>query len=130
MTIWDTVLLCCYCLVIASRVLSFLPTAMQTAYLTLGQVKELDLGHKEKPDYFSFKGTVTFARKESCLYKACPGADCNKKVTEDTMGQYFCEKCNQSFTEFKYRMILMVRVLPSPLFLFSCATLSLLNTCT
>lgn len=99
--------------IIFSMVLSLLPTAMQTAYLTLGQVKELDLGHKEKPDYFSFKGTIIFARKESCLYKACPNADCNKKVTEDTMGQYFCEKCNQSFNDFKYRMILMVRLQPS-----------------
>ena len=83
--------------------------AMQTSFLTLGQVKELNLGQKEKPDYFSVTASVIFARKENCLYKACPTEECNKKVTEDNMGGYFCEKCNRSFDKFKYRMILMVR---------------------
>lgn len=81
------------------------------ASLSLAQVKELDLGRKEKPDYFSCKATVTFSRKENCLYKACPSPDCNKKVTEGGAGgQYHCEKCNQSFPDFKYRMILSINV--------------------
>jgi hypothetical protein len=72
-------------------------------------VKELDLGHNEKPDYFNCKGMIVFARKESCLYKACPKPECNKKVTESSGGgEYFCEKCNQNFSEFKYRAILSV----------------------
>lgn len=83
--------------------------AIDTPFLILSQVKELDLGHNEKPDYFNSKGTVAFARKESCLYKACPSPDCNKKVTESSGGgEYFCEKCNQNFAEFKYRIILAV----------------------
>ena len=40
-----------------------------TASLSLAQVKELDLGRKEKPDFFGCKATITFARKENCLYK-------------------------------------------------------------
>lgn len=79
-----------------------------TSFLTLSQVKELNLGQKEKPDYFSVSASVIFSRKENCLYKACPTAECNKKVTEDNTGGYFCEKCNQSFSSFKYRMILMI----------------------
>ncbi len=89
---------------------SYTHTAMQTAFLTLSQVKELNLGQREKPDYFSVKASIVFVKKDNCLYKACPSAECNKKVTEDNMGGYFCEKCNQSFPEFKYRMILSVSV--------------------
>ena len=43
-----------------------------TAFLTLGQVKELDLGRKEKPDYFSCKAGITFIKKDNCLYKVSP----------------------------------------------------------
>ena len=39
------------------------------AYLTIEQVKELDLGHGEKPDYFNCKSTITFSKKDNCLYK-------------------------------------------------------------
>ena len=83
---------------------------MQTSFLTLSQVKELNLGQKEKPDYFSVTASVIFAKKDNCLYKACPTEECNKKVTEDNTGGYYCEKCNKSFDKFKYRMILMVRI--------------------
>lgn len=80
-------------------------------YLSFGQVKELDLGRKDKPDYFTVKGSVTFARNQNVLYKACPNQECNKKVTDGAAGgQYFCEKCNQSFPNFKYRMILTINV--------------------
>jgi len=82
-----------------------------TAYLSIGQVKELDLGRKEKPDFFNCKASITFVKKDNCLYKACPSPECNKKVTEGGGGeQYFCEKCNQSFPNFKYRMILSVNI--------------------
>lgn len=81
---------------------------MNTPFLILGQLKELDLGMSDKPDYFNVKATVAFARKESCLYTACPNQDCNKKVTEVGTSEYHCEKCNQTFPNFKYRMILTV----------------------
>lgn len=40
-----------------------------TAYLSIGQVKELDLGRKEKPDFFNCKASITFVKKDNCLYK-------------------------------------------------------------
>jgi replication factor A1 len=76
-------------------------------FLTVDQVRELDLGHGEKPDYFNCKATITFCKKDNCLYKACSNADCNKKVTEHE-GQYTCEKCNQTSPNFKYRIILLI----------------------
>jgi len=48
-------------------------------------------------------------RRSDLSLQACPSPECNKKVTEGGGGeQYFCEKCNQSFPNFKYRMILSV----------------------
>lgn len=92
--------LCCLFLLLAP--------GMLTPFLTFSQVKELDLGHREKPDYFNVKATITYANSEKCLYMACANTDCNKKVTEGSTGDYFCEKCNQSSPDFKYRMILSV----------------------
>ncbi|XP_035864904.1 replication protein A 70 kDa DNA-binding subunit-like isoform X4 [Sander lucioperca] len=73
---------------------------------TLSDVKNEQLGQAEKTDYFSCMATVLYTRKENCLYQACPSADCNKKVIDQQNGLYRCEKCNQEFPNFKYRLIL------------------------
>ena len=106
------------------------------SFLTIEQVRELDLGHGEKADYFSCKSTITFCKKDNCLYKvrkclcvvcvsystrfpkACPSAECYKKVTEHD-GQYTCEKCNQAFPNFKYQVILPVSLIPKPSFAYT-----------
>uniref|UniRef100_A0A8C9Y881 Replication protein A subunit n=1 Tax=Sander lucioperca TaxID=283035 RepID=A0A8C9Y881_SANLU len=75
---------------------------------TLSDVKNEQLGQAEKTDYFSCMATVLYTRKENCLYQACPSADCNKKVIDQQNGLYRCEKCNQEFPNFKYRLILSV----------------------
>ena len=56
-------------------------------------------------------GTITYIRKENCLYQSCPSADCKKKVTEGMGGHgFFCEKCNQHFQDFRWRLMLSVSV--------------------
>ncbi len=35
-----------------------------------------------KADYFGCKGVVAFIKKDNLMYKACPSAECNKKVVE------------------------------------------------
>ncbi|XP_068750637.1 replication protein A 70 kDa DNA-binding subunit-like [Montipora capricornis] len=75
-------------------------------YKTLLQVKSEQLGMGDKPDYFTAKATAVFFKKDNCLYKACPSADCNKKVIEEGDGTYRCEKCNKTHPDFKYRLIL------------------------
>lgn len=85
--------------------------SMLTPTIVASQIKSLDLGRRDKPDYFDLAGTITYIRKENCMYKACPSADCNKKVTEGMGGHgYFCEKCNQHFPDFKWRLMLTVCV--------------------
>uniref|UniRef100_A0A8C6PHW3 Replication protein A subunit n=1 Tax=Nothobranchius furzeri TaxID=105023 RepID=A0A8C6PHW3_NOTFU len=73
---------------------------------TFSEMKKDNLGHGEKADYFSCVATVVFIRKESCLYQACPSADCYKKVIDQNNGMYHCGKCNKEFPNFKYRLLL------------------------
>ncbi|XP_043996851.1 replication protein A 70 kDa DNA-binding subunit-like [Gambusia affinis] len=73
---------------------------------TLRDVKNENMGHGEKADYFSCVATIVFMRKENCLYQACPSSDCNKKVIDQQNGFYRCEKCNREFPNFKYRLLL------------------------
>uniref|UniRef100_A0A7N6AIX0 Replication protein A subunit n=1 Tax=Anabas testudineus TaxID=64144 RepID=A0A7N6AIX0_ANATE len=76
------------------------------SWKTLSDVKSEHMGQGEKADYFSCVATVLYARKENCLYQACPSADCNKKVIDQHNGLYRCEKCNREFPNFKYRLLL------------------------
>lgn len=79
--------------------------------VTLASIKDDGLGMKEKPDYISIKGTVTYIRHENePWYTACPNLTCNRKVNfalisditniqvvEGFNQQWTCEKCNQEF---------------------------------
>ncbi|KAM6910908.1 replication protein A 70 kDa DNA-binding subunit-like isoform 2-T2 [Lycodopsis pacificus] len=78
----------------------------RTNWKTLSEVKNEQLGHGEKADYFSCLATLLYIRKENCLYQACPSADCNKKVVDQQNGLYRCEKCNREFPNFNYRLLL------------------------
>lgn len=40
--------------------------------------------------------------------QACPGDSCNKKVVDQGDGTFRCEKCQQSYPNFQYRLILRV----------------------
>ncbi|XP_064612626.1 replication protein A 70 kDa DNA-binding subunit-like [Liolophura sinensis] len=77
-----------------------------TNWKYFSQVKTENLGHGDKADYFTAKGTVLFLRKENCMYQACPSENCNKKVVDQGNGLYRCEKCQKEFPNHKWRMIL------------------------
>ena len=52
------------------------------ARVTIAQVKDENLGSGEKAAYFVIKGSITYIKKENCLYKACSSPECNKKLIE------------------------------------------------
>lgn len=78
----------------------------KTNWKTLSDIKNEQMGHGEKADYFTCVATIVFMRKENCMYKSCPSTDCKKKVTEVGDGLYRCEKCNRDFPEFRHRLLL------------------------
>uniref|UniRef100_A0A3B3BFE1 Replication protein A subunit n=1 Tax=Oryzias melastigma TaxID=30732 RepID=A0A3B3BFE1_ORYME len=81
-----------------------------TNWKTLSDVKNEQLGHGNKADYFTCIATVVYLRKEYCLYKGCPSQDCNKKVIDQHNGTYRCEKCDKEFPNFQHRLILSANI--------------------
>lgn len=81
-------------------------------FKTFGEAKLENLGgnQNDQPDYYSTKASVALIRKENCLYPACPGQNCNKKVIDMNNGMYRCEKCNQEYDTFKHRLMLSVNL--------------------
>lgn len=80
-----------------------------TEWLTFHETKARNLGSGDKPEYFQLKGVVHIIKTSNAAYKACPQAECNKKVVDMENGQFRCEKCNTEYPNFKYRLMLNVR---------------------
>ncbi|KAK7071136.1 60S acidic ribosomal protein P1 [Halocaridina rubra] len=83
-----------------------------TVFKTLGEAKLENLGGRaaDQADYYSVSATVSFIRKDNCMYPACPGEGCNKKVLDLNNGLYRCEKCNREYDTFNWRLMLSVNL--------------------
>lgn len=82
---------------------------------TITQAELMDLGTREKPDYFSIKGTINYFKTDNFAYPACNNevnvspkgpTSCNRKVIQESDGSWRCERCNLTFAEPYYRYIL------------------------
>uniref|UniRef100_A0A1I8QBZ9 Replication protein A subunit n=1 Tax=Stomoxys calcitrans TaxID=35570 RepID=A0A1I8QBZ9_STOCA len=69
-----------------------------------------NLGTGDKPDYFQTKAVVHLVKSNNAYYKACPQAECNKKVIDENNGHYRCERCNAVFPNFKYRLLVNMSI--------------------
>ncbi|EGD81004.1 hypothetical protein PTSG_10947 [Salpingoeca rosetta] len=77
-----------------------------TTRILLSQIKDDQIGMIDgKPEYFMAVATVTYIKKDNCMYRACPSDSCNKKVIENGPEEYRCEKCNKSYPNFKWRLM-------------------------
>jgi replication factor A1 len=86
--------------------------------MSFKEVHEKGLGQSEKGDYFQTMATILLVRSENAIYKACPTAECNKKVIDLENGMYRCEKCNREYPNFKYRLLVSVRPLLGAILFF------------
>lgn len=86
-------------------------SSFTTEWLTFHDAKVRNLGNGDKPDYFQVKSVVHIVRSNNAIYKACPQAECNKKVIDMENGQYRCEKCCNEYPNFKYRLMVNVSIL-------------------
>jgi len=84
--------------------------SMRDNWKTLDALKDERMGMGDKADYFTTSGTVLYAKKDSAMYMACPGENCNKKVIDQNDGTYRCEKCAKNYENFKWRMILNINL--------------------
>jgi len=85
--------------------------------LDIADIKGKHLGHGEKPDWLTFKGTISFIKKDKeggAWYPACPNANdpCKNmfKVSQNTDGSWFCDKCQGTFPEPVRRFIFSATV--------------------
>lgn len=84
-------------------------STMDDDYKTLAQIKDENLGHGEKPSYFTTKATVTVIKHDAAFtYTACPTPNCNKKVNEVGAGRFYCEKCQKEYPKCEYRYVLSI----------------------
>jgi len=81
---------------------------------TVSSIKEEQLGYNEKPDWLSFKATITFIKKdkagdEGAWYTACfnSGDPCKNmfKATQTSDGFFHCDKCQQTHEKCVRRFI-------------------------
>lgn len=70
----------------------------------IASIKGKHMGHGEKPDWLTFKGTISFIKKDKeggAWYPACAntGDPCKNlyKVTQTTDGSWFCDKCQGTY---------------------------------
>lgn len=61
-------------------------------------------------EYATIQGCVMHVRENTVYYEACPGENCNKKVSAEDNGVYRCERCNYTFDKCNYRYMVQVRV--------------------
>ncbi|XP_056629805.1 replication protein A 70 kDa DNA-binding subunit [Diorhabda sublineata] len=81
-----------------------------TNWMTFKEVKDQKLGSSDKGDYYQAKATILLVKAENIIYKACPTAECNKKIIDLENSMYRCEKCNREFPNFKYRLLASMNV--------------------
>jgi len=80
----------------------------------VNSIKSEQLGYNEKPDYLSFKATITFLKKdkqgdEGAWYTACFNSSdpCKNmyKATQTSDGNWHCDKCQKTYPDCVRRFI-------------------------
>ncbi|XP_043191580.1 replication protein A 70 kDa DNA-binding subunit-like [Amphibalanus amphitrite] len=79
-------------------------------FKTFAQAKHENIGGTGEPGYYSVCATILQLRSENCLYQSCPNGDCKKKVIDQQNGTFRCEKCNEQFSEFRWRALMQMNV--------------------
>ncbi|XP_062181655.1 replication protein A 70 kDa DNA-binding subunit C-like [Phragmites australis] len=82
--------------------------------VTVTQIKDENLGRKEKPDWITIKGAISHLNTDNFCYPACTaevnGRQCNKKVTNNGDGTWHCERCDQGIPNCEYRYLLLCQI--------------------
>ncbi|XVF52126.1 hypothetical protein PTKIN_Ptkin04bG0239700 [Pterospermum kingtungense] len=81
---------------------------------TISQIKDERLGTSEKPDWITVVATLAYIKLDSFCYTACPiingDRQCNKKVTNNGDGKWWCDKCEKLVDECDYRYIIQFQI--------------------
>ncbi|TVU18300.1 hypothetical protein EJB05_34390 [Eragrostis curvula] len=88
-------------------------TGMNGVRKTVAQIKDEELGRHGKPEWITVKGAISHLKADNFFYPACTleanGRQCNKKVTNNGDGSWYCDKCDKP-TACEYRYLLMCQI--------------------
>jgi replication factor A1 len=76
------------------------------SWKTLSFLEGAGVGTQGRGDYLTCKATVRSVKKENCLYRACKGDGCFRKVVDLGNGQFRCEKCGVESDKYHWRLLL------------------------
>ncbi|KXN82854.1 Replication factor A protein 1 [Leucoagaricus sp. SymC.cos] len=76
---------------------------------SLNEIKDLELGMNDKPDFFSTRATIVHIRGENLFYPACTSQNCSKKMTDEG-DSWVCDKCGNRAEQPEYRYIVSMAV--------------------
>jgi replication factor A1 len=80
--------------------------AAAAEFKTFDEVQRNNLGTQSQA-MFECEAIITMLNREGTwMYNACPKEDCKKKVTQDHVGGWRCEKCNETYPECNPRYVL------------------------
>ncbi|CAF1562798.1 unnamed protein product [Rotaria magnacalcarata] len=82
----------------------------QAPFKTLAQITAEGIGLNDKPDYINVKCIITLIKKDSVVYMMCPQEKCGKKVIDENNGSFRCEKCNKTYSSYKWSYMLAAEI--------------------
>ncbi|RLN30360.1 replication protein A 70 kDa DNA-binding subunit C-like [Panicum miliaceum] len=81
---------------------------------TIAQIKDENLGRSDKPDFITVRAVISHVKADNFCYPACTlelnGKRCNRKVTNNGDGTWYCDRCNQSSENYEYRYMLVCQI--------------------
>ncbi|CAI2343742.1 unnamed protein product [Caenorhabditis sp. 36 PRJEB53466] len=76
----------------------------------IASLQDMQFGKdSEKGDFVTVKAMCTRINPGTALYKGCASDGCQKKVSEND-GEYRCEKCNKSLSDFKWLYMMQLEL--------------------
>ncbi|GLV34544.1 Replication protein A1 [Carabus blaptoides fortunei] len=85
--------------------------SMTYKWMSLAEAQErMSSADEQNVEYYQCKATVLLINTANALYRACPIADCNKKIIDLDNGMYRCEKCDTQYDKFKYRLVMSCNI--------------------
>ncbi|KAF2268482.1 replication factor-a protein [Lojkania enalia] len=80
-------------------------------FKTISQILEEETYLQDVPSYFSVKASVVFISDNPVAYPACKTLNCNKKVIEENVKEWWCEKCQKKWEKPEYRYVIRINVI-------------------
>ncbi|KAL6841010.1 hypothetical protein ACP4OV_029270 [Aristida adscensionis] len=81
---------------------------------TVAQIRDENLGQSDKPDLVTVKAVISHVKTDRFCYPACTinvkQKHCNRKVSRNEDGTWYCVRCNQNSQNCEYRYLLQCQI--------------------